>query len=411
MSDSGPMQLACAAAYADANRPSDGNQAPTAVASRRHERIRVGYLSPDFTEHAVSFLMAGVFEQHDRQRFEPIALALRQDTASAMGRRVRSAFDRVVDLEGSTDEAVAARVRAEEIDILVDLTGYTSGYRGGILARRPAPVQVSYLGFPGTLGRSSADYLIADDFVIPETSRAFYSEAIAYVPECFQGNDQRRAPAGDRPSRTAVGLPEHAFVFGSFHSTYKINPPLFDIWMRLLERESRSVLWLLLNDATAERNIRAEAAARGVDSQRIVAARTLPYPQHLARLGLVDLCLDTWPFNGGATTSDALFAGVPVVTCAGEAFAARMSGSLLRCAGLDELVTYSLEDYERTAAHLAGTPGLLADLRARLHRCKLQGPLFDSGRFCRHLEAAYLEMHERACRGAAPASFRIGPLP
>jgi protein O-GlcNAc transferase len=330
---------------------------------------------------------------------------LRKDEVSAMGRRVRAAFERLIDLEGATDEAIAARVRDEEVDILVDLTGYTSGHRGGVLAWRPAPLQVTYLGYPGTLGRSSADYLIADEFVVPEASRAFYSEAIAYLPECFQSNDQLRTPASDPPSRAAVGLPERGLVLCSFHSTYKIIPPVFDIWMRLLEHEAGSVLWLLLNDEVAERNIRRESAARGVDPSRIVAARTLPYPQHLARLSLADLCLDTWPFNGGATTSDALFAGVPVVTCAGEAFAARMSGSLLRCAGLSELITRNLEEYEQTALALARTPERLTDLRARLRGRKTD--LFDSGRICRQLEAAYVEMHARASRGAAPATFWV----
>jgi predicted O-linked N-acetylglucosamine transferase (SPINDLY family) len=415
LSDSGAMQLSCASAYADANRPQDTDLAAAprraAAPMRLVERVRIGYLSADLTEHALSFLLAGVFEQHDRRHFETIALALRKDENSAMGRRVRSAFERVIDLEGSTDQAIAARVRDEEIDILVDLTGYTSGRRGGVLARRPAPIQVTYLGFPGTLGRSSADYLIADEFVIPEASVAFYSEAVAYLPDCFQGNDQWRAAASDTPSRARAGLPAEAFVFCSFHSTYKINPPLFDVWMRLLEGGRNAVLWLLLNDEAAERNIRREAAARGVDPRRIVAARTLPYPQHLARLGLADLCLDTWPFNGGATTSDALFAGVPVLTCAGEAFAARMSGSLLQCVGLGELITHSLEDYERTAMALASEPAQLGELRARLHRCKAESPLFDSGRFCRHLEAAYLEMHARARRGEAPVSFKIKALP
>jgi protein O-GlcNAc transferase len=412
MSDSGAMQLECARLYANANCPPEASlpAGPSTLAPRPRDRIRIGYLSADLTEHALSFLMAGVFELHDRGRFETIALALRRDESSAMGRRVRSAFERVIDFEGTGDEAIAARVRSEEIDLLVDLTGYTSGHRGGVLARRPAPVQVSYLGFPGTLGRSSADYLIADEFVIPESSRAFYSEAIAYLPDCFQANDGRRAPASDAPSRMATGLPETASVWCSFHASYKISPPLFEVWMRVLEREPSGVLWLLLNDEAAERNIRLEAGARGVDPRRIVAAKTVPYPQHLARLGLADLCLDTWPFNGGATTSDALFAGVPVLTCAGESFAARMSGSLLQCSGLPELVTHSLEEYESIALDLAHRPRLLAELRARLTRNRADNPLFDSRRFCRHLEAAYLEMHARRQHGERPASFKVSAL-
>jgi predicted O-linked N-acetylglucosamine transferase (SPINDLY family) len=415
ITDSAAIQLECATRYADANRPPDaglpaGRAPPAPSPHGPHARIRIAYLAADLTEHALSFLMAGVFELHDRRRFETLALALRKDESSAMGRRVRSAFERLIDFEGASDAAIAARVRSEEIDILIDLTGYTSGHRGGVLARRPAPVQVSYLGFPGTLGGSSADYLIADEFVIPETSRAFYAEAIAYLPHCFQANDSRRAAAGEAPSRTSAGLPETAFVWCSFHSSYKINPPLFDIWMRLLERESGGVLWLLLNDEATERNIRREAEARGVDPARIVAAKTLPYPRHLARLALADLCLDTWPFNGGATTSDALFAGVPVLTCAGESFASRMSESLLQCSGLPELVTRDLEQYERTALDLARAPRRLGELRTRLRRNRADNPLFDSALFCRHLEAAYEEMHARRQRGEPPASFKIGSL-
>ncbi len=406
MTDSAALQRKCAELYANANLPKDVGRSSTAPCAGRADRIRVGYLSADLTEHALSYLMAGVFEQHDRRRFEPIAFALRRDETSAMGRRVRAAFERVFEVEGWSDPAIAACVRNEGVDILIDLTGYTSGQRSGVLARRAAPVQVNYLGYPGTLGGSGADYLIADEFVIPERNAAFYSEAIAYLPECFQANDQRRVQESDAPSRSAVGLPETAFVWCSFHSTYKINPLLFDIWMRLLERRPNSVLWLVLNEES-ERNVQREAARRGVDPLRIVAAKTVPYPQHLARLALADLCLDTWPFNGGTTTSDALFAGLPVLTYSGESFASRMSGSLLKCSALPELIAGSLEDYERIALELAGRPQYVKDLRDRLRHPKAENSLFDSGRFCRHLEAAYGEMHARRQRDLPPSSFRV----
>ncbi len=372
-----------------------------------HERLRIGYLSADLTEHALAYLMAGVFEQHDQRRFEIIALSLRKDDASAMSRRTRAAFGRVIDVEGLNDLGVARIARGEEIDILVDLTGHTGGYHAGALACRPAPVQVNYLGFPGTLGPSIADYIIADEYLIPPESRQFYGESIAYLPACFQANDDRRAKAPVAPSRAKVGLPEAAFVWCSFHATYKINPPLFDVWIRLLLATPGSVLWLSFPHASAERNIRREAARHGLDPQRIVAAPKVPYPEHLARLGLADLCLDTWPFNGGATTSDALWACLPVVSRAGRSFAARMSGSLLRCAGIPELIAGSFEEYEQIALELALDEKRRLELRDRLTRNKTAGPLFDTRRFCGYLEAAYIEMHERCRRGEAPATFNV----
>jgi predicted O-linked N-acetylglucosamine transferase (SPINDLY family) len=255
------------------------------------------------------------------------------------------------------------------------------------------------------------DYVIADDYLIPESHRAHYDENIAYLPECFQANDDRRPTGAGNASRAGVGLPASGFVWSSFHSSYKLNPPMFDIWMRLLSALPGSVLWLLGGNALIQANLRREASTRGISAERLVFAHSLPYPEHLARLALADVCLDTLPFNGGATTSDALWAGVPVVTCAGDGFAARMSGSLLQAVGLPELVTDSLGSYEALALELARAPSRLAVLRDRLARGRKRQTLFDTDRFRRHLEAAYSTMVECHRSGLAPTTFKVPALP
>ena len=298
-------------------------------------------------------------------------------------------------------------MRSLEVDIAVDLTGYTQGFRPEIFALGAAPIQVNYLGYPGTMGAPFIDYLIADEFVIPPAKREYYREAIVYLPECFQANDDRRAISRREFARAREGLPEDAFVFCSPNNTHKLNPPMFDLWMRLLARVPGSVLWLLGPEAAAVGNLRGEAAARGIDAKRLVFAERVPYAEHLGRLKLSDLALDTLPFNGGATTSDALWAGVPLVTCAGDAFAGRMAGSLLRAAGLPEMVTFSAEEYERKALELAQSPDLLQSLRRRLSKNRATAPLFDTRRFTRHLEAAYAEMWRRHECGLDPSGFAI----
>jgi predicted O-linked N-acetylglucosamine transferase (SPINDLY family) len=375
--------------------------------SYRHERIRVAYVSADFLEHPTSYLLAGVFERHDRTQVEPIAVSLREDAASPTARRVRAAFERVIVAGGRSDADVARQLREAEVDIAVDLMGYTGEHRANIFAYRPAPVQVSYLGMPATLGAPDMDYLLADDFLIPPGSDVHYSEQIVYLPDSFQGNDDRRPTASAASSRADAGLPAAGFVWCSFHSIYKLNPPLFDLWCRLLRATPASILWLVARDASVEANLRREAAARGVEPERLRFAPSLPYPAHLARIALADLCLDTLPFNGGATTSDALWAGVPVITCAGRSFAARMSGSLLRAVGLPELITESLTDYEALAIELSRSPARLAALRATLAQARRGAALFDTERFCRHLESAFQGMVERSRRGEQPASFKV----
>ena len=404
-SESAAVQLCAAQLHAAGITPRGGN---SAAPVRRPEarRPRVAYVSADFRDHAASYLLAGVFERHDRQRVETIAISLLPPEQSAMGERIRVAVDHFVDVSRRSDAEVAAQMRELKIDIAVDLMGYTHHARPGILSYRPAPVQVSYLGYPGTMGAPFIDYILADEFVIPPATREHYSEQVVYLPECFQANDDR-CVIGPRPSRAEAGLPEHALVLCCFNNNYKLNPPLFEIWMRLLREVPGSVLWLLGDRPGTQANLLCEAAARGVEESRLVFAGRLPYAQHLGRLGLADLFLDTLPYNAGATASDALRSGVPVLTCAGEAFVSRMAGSLLRAVGLPELITENLSEYERVALELLREPRRLRDLRARLAQNLPQAPLFDTERFCRHLEAAYFTMHERAMQGLPPAAFTV----
>ena len=408
VADDPARQLRCARAYTARKYPAEPEPAGPGR-SRHHERLRVAYVSADFREHAVSYLLAGVFEAHDRARFETIAISLRPPDASAMGRRVATAFERFVDASRLRDAEVAALMRDMEVDIAVDLTGYTDENRTAIFARRAAPVQVNFLGFPGTMGAHYIDYIIADEFVIPPEMQHHYAERVAWLPDCFQGNDDRRAIAGAAPTRSDIGLPESAFVFCAFNNLHKFNPQMFDVWMRLLRQVEGSVLWIAADAPVVRANLAAEAARRGIEPGRLVFSPRIAYEDHLARMRLADLFLDTLPFNAGTTASDALWAGLPVLTCAGESFAARMAGSLLAAVGLPELVTYSLDEYEALALKLATTPALLADIRTRLAENRTSAPLFDTGRFTRHLEAAYGAMWVRHQRGEAPATFRVAP--
>jgi len=374
------------------------------------DRINIAYVSADFRDHPVSVLLAGLFEQHDRSRFRITAISFGPDDDSEMRRRVKGAFEHFVDADAMTDLAVADLLQDLKIDIAVDLLGFTRDCRPAIFARRPAPIQVNYLGYPGTTGADYIDYILADRYMVPEQSRGLYSESIVYLPDSFQANDWRR-PYPDRvPRRAAAGLPEDGFVFCSFNNIAKTTPEVFDVWMRLLRRVDDSVLWLLGEGATAERNIRHEAESRGIAAGRLIFAPRVAYADYLARYRAADLFLDTVPFNGGTTVSDALWAGLPVVTYSGEAFASRMAGSLLGAVGLPELATQSLAAYEQLALALATDRQRLAAIRAKLARDRTTCPLFDTDRFRRHIEAAYTTMHQRHMRGEPPASFSVTPI-
>ncbi|MGO9171349.1 MAG: tetratricopeptide repeat protein [Rhodomicrobium sp.] len=373
----------------------------------RNEKIRIAYLSADFREHATAHLMAELFELHDRSQFEIVAVSSGIDDGSAMRNRLAAAFDRFIDIREKSDEEAAKLLYGLEASIAIDLKGHTQDSRPGILAYRPAPVQASYLGYPGTMGASFIDYIIADETVAPFGHQAFYTEKIVHLPDCYQANDSKRSIAQRTPTRREAGLPEEGFVFCCFNQSWKITPEVFDVWMRLLHAAAGSVLWLIHDDAGTERNLRNEAQARGIGPARLVFAGRLPLEEHLARHRLADLFLDTLPYNAHTTASDALWAGVPVLTRAGEAFAGRVAASLLNAIGLPELVTHSLAEYEALALRLAREPVLLEGYRNRLCTNRLTHPLFDTGRFRRHLEAAYLQMWEIWQRGEQPRSFKV----
>ncbi|HEY2247388.1 MAG TPA: tetratricopeptide repeat protein [Bradyrhizobium sp.] len=372
-----------------------------------HERIRIAYLSADFRQHAASVLMAGMFERHDRSRFEVSAVSFGADDGSPMRKRVTAAFEHFIDARGLGDDAIADLVREHEIDIAVDLMGYTTNSRTGILARRPAPVQAHYMGFAGTMGAPFLDYVIADRVVIPDTARAAYSEKVVTLPNSYFVNDAGRPIAERAFTRAELGLPERGFVFCCFNGSHKITPDVFDSWMRILKRVNGSVLWLLADHPATIGNLMREAAARGVDPKRLIFARRIPPPEHLARHRAADLFLDTLPYNAHTTACDALWAGLPVLTRTGETFAGRVAASVLGAIGLGELITQSAAAYERLAVALATDPARLAAIRDRLVQNRLTTPLFDTRLFTRHMEAAFVAMHRRHQAGLPPDHIDI----
>jgi predicted O-linked N-acetylglucosamine transferase (SPINDLY family) len=375
-----------------------------------HERIRIAYISADFRDHAVAHLLASLFEKHDRACFETIAISLGLDDQSAMRARLQGAFERFIDVRGKSDRDVARLMRELEVDIAFDLMGFTASARPAILAFRAAPIQVNYLSYPGITGTDCIDYILADRFVIPEEHRGLFSEAVVYLPDTYLGYDSARKIAERIPTRAELGLPETGFVFCGYNNSYKIKPSIFDIWMRLLREVGGSVLWLSSTSAATETNLRREAAARGVDSSRLVFASRVERPEdHLARYRVADLFLDTLPFNAQTTACDALWAGLPVVTRLGETFVGRVAASVLSAVGLPELITHSAEDYEALALKLARDPVLLGEIKAKLARNRVTYPLFNSERFTRHFEAACTTMWETWQRGEAPKSFSVEP--
>jgi protein O-GlcNAc transferase len=364
-------------------------------------RIRLGYFSSDLHEHATAYLLTQILEHHDRTRFEVVAYSYGVDDASPMRRRIEQAVDHFVDVRELSNRATAERIRADGIDILLDLKGYTLGARNGVLAFRPSPIQVNYLGFPGTLGAHFYDYIIGDPTVTPLDHAADYSEKIAQLPICYQPNDRSRA-LGARPTRSECGLPETGFIFCSFNSPYKITAEVFDIWCRLLQQVEGSVLWLYETNPQARRNLNREAQRRAVDPARLIWGEQLPQTRHLGRLQLADVVLDTRPVCAHTTGSDALWAGVPVITCPGETFVSRVAASLLNAIDLPELVAPDAAAYESLALALARDPQRLTALKERLAHNRERCALFDSARYTRDLEALFVRMHERHARGLPP---------
>jgi predicted O-linked N-acetylglucosamine transferase (SPINDLY family) len=365
--------------------------------TKRHpaSKIKIGYYSADFHDHATTHLMAGVFDWHDKAKFEIIAFSFGPDKPDAMRARIAAACTQFINLNSLSDQEAAQLSRSLGIDIAVDLKGYTHEARPGIFAHRCAPIQVNYLGYPGTMGADYMDYLIADPVVIPETHRPFYAEKIVSLPGSYQANDGQRNISDKTHTKAELGLPASGFVFCCFNNNYKIMPTWFDGWMRILSQVPGSVLWLLGSNPTAIQNLRQEAELRGIHGARLIFAPRMPNPEHLARHQLADLFLDTLPCNAHTTASDALWAGLPVLTCMGQSFPSRVAGSLLHALHLPELVTTTQQAYEALAVRLATQPAQLASLRAKLAQQRKTAPLFDTARFTRNLEAAYTAMHQR----------------
>ncbi|MFN0163417.1 MAG: tetratricopeptide repeat protein [Burkholderiales bacterium] len=378
-----------------------------ACAPARDGRIRVGYLSSDLHHHPTMQLLRGVLAAHDRRTFCWHAFSAGPDDGSALRREAVAAFEAFHDVRELAAHDAAALIAGQGIDILIDLKGYTGDARTEIVAFRPAPLQVSFLGYPGTMAAGFVDYLIADRIVVPPGDEEWYSEHVVTLPECYQPNDREQRIATEQPSREREGLPADAFVFASFNATYKIEPRVFSIWMRILDQVPGSVLWLLANEADARRNLLREASARGIDPARLVMASIVPKDQHLARIALADLCLDTLLVNGHTTGSDVLWAGLPMITCLGDSFGSRVGASLLHAVGLDELVCSDASSYEALAVSLACDAVRLRGLRAHLALNRMSAPLFDTHAYTRHFEAALAEMHFRRLAGEAPAAFCV----
>ena len=370
-------------------------------------KIRLGYFSSDYHDHAMSYLMAGFYELHDKNRFELIAFSLGPDKNDDSRRRVVAAFDRFIDVRNKSDREVAGLSRNLGVDIAVDLNGYTQNARSGIFSYRAAPIQVNYLGYPGTMGAAFIDYIVADKTIIPASNQSFFSEKIVYLPNCYQVNDARRSISDKRYTRLELGLPETGFVFCCFNNNHKITPATFDSWMRILKQVDSSVLWLFEDNPTAARNLRKEAVKRGILADRLIFAGVMNLPEHLARHRAADLFIDTLPYSAHTTASDALWSGVPLLTLQGDTFAGRVASSLLNAVGLPELITKTREEYEALAIHLAIAPDKLNQIRQKLANNRLTTPLFDTQLSTRHIEAAYTEMYRRYRSNLSPDHIYI----
>ncbi|HLZ96417.1 MAG TPA: tetratricopeptide repeat protein [Steroidobacteraceae bacterium] len=405
LSGSAPLQYRAAEIWVREECPPDPSLGLIPKLTRR-DKIRVGYFSADFRIHPVSYLTAELFELHDRSRFDVTAFSFGPDTQDEMRRRVEGAADRFIDVRAHSDRDIVLLARSMDLDIAIDLGGFTTDSRSGIFAMRAAPLQVSYVGYLGTTAAPYMDYLVADATLVPAENRHYYSEKILYLPS-FQANDSRRFMADKTFTREELGLPARGFVFCCFNTNYKITPDAFSAWMRILDGVPGSVLFLYAGNARVERNLRKEAHARGVDPDRLVFGSRLPMPEYLARYRTADLFLDTWPYNAGATASDALWAGLPVLTWAGEAFASRVAASLLQAIGVPELIAATPQEYEMLAVELAANAARRADIKRRLAENRRTMPLFDTRRFTQHLETGYTAIYERCQAGLSPEHIFI----
>ena len=394
LSDSLQLQHQAALTYTATMFPPDDSLGEIPK-KNRSGKIKLGYYSADLHNHATAYLMAELFERHDKSKFELFAFSFGPDTQDEMRTRLLLAFDHFIDVRQQSDKSVAQLSRELGIDIAIDLKGYTTGARPRIFSYRAAPIQVSYLGYPGTLGASYIDYLIADPTLIPPESQAYYSEKIAYLPNSYQVNDRKRVISARNFSKQELGLPDKGFVFCCFNNNFKITPIMLDTWVRILNAVEGSVLWLFEDNAAAGRNLREQAVIRGLDPSRLVFAPRMNLPDHLARHAAADLFLDTLPCNAHTTASDALWAGLPVLTCTGEAFASRVAASLLNAIELPELVTTNIKDYEDLAIELAQNTEKLKQIREKLARNRLTTALFNTNLFTNNIEALFSLMVEQ----------------
>lgn len=400
------LQKQCATFYSRDKYPSEAAAFPK---PRGDERIRIGYFSADFYRHATAYLMAGLFEHHDRSKFEIFGFSFGPSSADDMRRRLENGMEHFLDVQAKTDAEIVELARHLQIDIAIDLKGYTQNERTKIFASRMAPIQASYLGYPGTMGADFIDYVIADPVVIPPEHAPYYTEAVVRLPHSYQVTDNRREISPRLFSRADCGLPQDGFVFCCFNNNYKLTPDVFDIWMRLLAKVPGSVLWLLESSDGVSGMLRREAEKRGIAPTRLVFAKRMGSPEHLARHRLADLFLDTFHYNAHTTASDALWAGLPVLTRLGNTFAGRVAASLLQAAGLPELVTTTATDYEALALELATSPANLNGIREKLALNRNTCPLFDTARFTRHIEAAYRAMWDRRIGDLPPDHIAVDP--
>lgn len=388
----------CAKIFSQFFYPSKTTKAELIQESKK-KKIRVAYLCGEFRAQATSVLMTGLYETHDKEKFEIYALDNGWDDGSEMRGRINQAFTRVIDIATMPDTEVADLISGLQIDILVNLNGFFGKARQGVFALKPAPIQINYLGFPGTLGAPYMDYLIADKVVVPESSKKFYDEKIVYLPNSYQANDQKRQISSRIYRRSELGLPDKGFVFCCFNNNYKITPQTFDLWMRILNLTGDSVLWLIEDNHSASINLKKEALKRGVAKERLIFASRMPLPEHLARHRAADLFLDTLPYNAHTTGSDALWAGVPILTCLGNTFPGRVGASLLTALNLPELITHSFQQYEDQAVKLATDPIYLQAIKSKLEVNRSQEPLFNSKLFAKNIETLYQDMYQDSLGG------------
>ena len=406
INDDGALLKKAAQIFSQDRYPIHSSLCPIPKRTKK-EKIRIAYFSPDFRNHAVSLLTVGLFENHDRNRFEVFGFSLKPaPDGDLVNLRLRQGFDKFLDVDQMSDKEIACLAQEYEVDIAIDLAGHTQNSRTGIFSYRAAPIQISYIGYLGTMGSEYYDYLFADITIIPNELQKFYSEKIVYLPS-YQANDRKRTISERQFTRKELGLPEVGFVFCCFNNTYKIVPSTFDAWMRILNAVEGSVLFLYADNEWAKVNLIKEAGLRGIDSERLIFGGRFSVEEYLARYRVCDLFLDTFPYNAGTTASDALWVELPVLTLMGQSFASRVAASLLNAIGLPELITDTQEEYENLAIELATNPEKLGELKKKLSRNRFTEPLFDTPLFTKHIEAAYTQMYERYNLGLKPDHINI----